>query len=309
MQTLILGDSYDPTIDLVVKRLSPEACFRVNVDLLDQYEISRSPTEFSITDPTGRSATSATVSKCWWRKPYVDELTLAAMTPLEVYSYREAQYMLLDLHGLCRDEGKAVLTDPIADRAVGKMRQLRIASRSFRIPGTLLRGSRSPVEPAFSPAIVKSLTGSIIDGNRVFWTRRIPRGARLDRGRLWLIQEEVDATHDVTVAMVGTAVFAFSLDRSLLAEPDWRKVGSEMRWEPVDLSPQESGGLREFMTDCGFKFARIDFLRSASGELVFLEANATGQWAWLDLDGRSGLLDAVCRELDPSSTGTTTLSP
>ena len=46
----------------------------------------------------------------------------------------------------------------------------------------------------------------------------------------------------------------------------------------------------------GFSFGRLDFLRQ-NGDLLFLELNPNGQWAWLDEDGRHGLLPRIAEEL------------
>jgi hypothetical protein len=47
------------------------------------------------------------------------------------------------------------------------------------------------------------------------------------------------------------------------------------------------------MTTLGLKYGRLDFLKDENNRWWFLEVNANGQFAWLDLDGSRGLLDAV----------------
>jgi hypothetical protein len=35
------------------------------------------------------------------------------------------------------------------------------------------------------------------------------------------------------------------------------------------------------------------------GDYFFLEVNANGEWAWLDFDGKNGLLDKILGEISP----------
>ena len=49
-------------------------------------------------------------------------------------------------------------------------------------------------------------------------------------------------------------------------------------------------GIFAFMSEAGAHYARLDFLL-AGDRYVFLEANFTGEWGWLDQDGKFGLRD------------------
>ena len=50
------------------------------------------------------------------------------------------------------------------------------------------------------------------------------------------------------------------------------------------------------MPEAELEFGRLDFLL-ADGRECFLEVNPNGQWAWLDLDGKEGIFDAVVKTL------------
>ena len=54
------------------------------------------------------------------------------------------------------------------------------------------------------------------------------------------------------------------------------------------------------MKDIGLDFSRLDFLRKGK-TLYFLEANTNGQWAWLDLKRKHGLLDWMARLINPKT--------
>lgn len=296
--TLVFGHSHDATLDLVVNRLPPNSIFRLNIDLLEQYELEIQPEFFHISDPSGRRASLDDVSKSWWRKPSEDDTTLLAMTPLDVYAYREARYLLLDLHGVLRRNGRAVLTDPSREQALGKLQQLAIARKYFPVPGSRIQCSRSPITVG-TGLVVKSLTGSIFDGDRVFWTQPLEGGSVLEASRLWFTQEHVSASHDVTVTAVGRQLFAFASERARLMGLDWRAEFAEDTWSPFELNTEAQFAIRAFLDEADLQFARLDFLLTDESKLVFLEVNTNGQWAWLDFKGEHGLLQAMCEELNP----------
>jgi hypothetical protein len=52
------------------------------------------------------------------------------------------------------------------------------------------------------------------------------------------------------------------------------------------------------MHEAGAHYARLDFLL-AGDRFVFLEANFTGEWGWLDPLGKHGLRDKILYEIDP----------
>lgn len=51
------------------------------------------------------------------------------------------------------------------------------------------------------------------------------------------------------------------------------------------------------MEATSLEFGRLDFLKDQRGRLWFLEVNPNGQFAWLDTEGRFGVLDAVARAI------------
>jgi hypothetical protein len=54
------------------------------------------------------------------------------------------------------------------------------------------------------------------------------------------------------------------------------------------------------MDEMGLQFGRLDFLLNELG-YHFLEVNTNGEWAWLDPDGRHGLLPKVVDEISPDT--------
>ena len=106
------------------------------------------------------------------------------------------------------------------------------------------------------------------------------------------------AEADMTAVFVAGRVFAFTLDRKTFDGVDWRKHinRQELNWTPTTLSEDLVAGIQGFMKAAKLTFGRLDFLL-ADDVAYFLEINPNGQWAWLDLEGKEGVFDAVIEEL------------
>ncbi len=301
LRTLIVTSSEDVTTDLLVEALGSEAVFRFNTDLIDHYQLVLSPSrELQISDPLGRTITLDDTAKLYWRKPLWPELPGASENEV-AFLREEVKCLSLDLFNLAAYAGLAVLVDPHAQRRLGKLLQLRVASRYFTVPGTATCLPLS--QPSFSADgfVVKSLSGEQLRDYRFLYTTRVEL-EELEPGAPWTIQELIDSRIDVTVVAFGSSCFAFALDRTFLGSADWRRQLNDPKcvWEPFSLTERQESSIRKFMSDCQLRFGRLDFLVK-DGELVFLEVNPNGQFAWLDLDRANGLMDAVLQVLSPET--------
>jgi hypothetical protein len=126
----------------------------------------------------------------------------------------------------------------------------------------------------------------------------------------WLIQELIVAAYDLTVVYVHGVCFGFTLERAQLPGLDWRmSIGTELadtQWQMVSLPTELTAAIHAYMNELQLHFGRLDFLArdSLCQDVTFLEVNPNGQWAWLDLDGRHGVLDAVVRWIAGSNAET-----
>jgi hypothetical protein len=55
------------------------------------------------------------------------------------------------------------------------------------------------------------------------------------------------------------------------------------------------------MDDLKLSFGRLDFLLDDEERYWFCEVNPNGQFAWLDLSGEFGVLQAIVNEISPST--------
>lgn len=293
---LILTNSYDVTTDLLIERIEGESVFRLNFDQIAIYAIRLDAEGFSISDSTGRVATSKTIRKAYWRKPFNGEGDHD--DALQKYVDAEMRYVLAELVNLLWLEQKLVLVEPYAEKRTGKLLQLRIARNYFAVPAyEFLLNQQS----TFTSAVVKSLSNEPVGDNVLYTT--VARMADLDQSVPWFVEQLVPGLRDVTVVFIRGQVFAFSLERDFLDKSvDWRQfISSDQRWEPHPLSVGFQTLIERYMAALSLDFGRLDFLLDQHDEYWFCEVNPNGQYAWLDLKDEYGLLTAVIEQISPST--------
>jgi hypothetical protein len=303
--TLLITNSIDYAADLLVKQLGSEKVFRYNTDLWPQYTLLFSDDRIEIADPTGRSLDDARIAKVYRRSSMRRSILFPQLelTELERYAEEEVHAAWTDLLNIFWDQGKVVLSQPLATQRSGKLQQLRVAQKYFRItPYRFLLNRDDQLRPGV-PSVCKSFNFKYADGVG-FYSSRVDEGD-LDPAQPWFLSDFVDATHDVTVAVIRDEMFAFELDRSLFIDTtiDWRKSPvrhAHRGWKRVDIPEPIRTGIFDFMDEVGQHFARIDFLRKGAN-YTFLEANYNGEWGWLDPDATEGLMLKIVHEIDPDT--------
>jgi hypothetical protein len=293
---LIITGSYDATTDFLLPQLPEEQVFRLNTDLFREYKIAFDAQGFTLADPAGRQIASSQVCKVWWRWP---DWPITA-TEEERYVWSELRYLLREMVNLLWCEGKFVLVEPEALMRTGKLLQLTRAREYFLVP-QFQAGLNLEYPAAEAPEVVKSLSRNLIGDKCVFTTVVDPSG--LAPGFPWYRQRYVEAVRDVTVVVVRDRQFAFALERDFLDKSvDWREIPDrESAWMPIALSHAVCDAITKYMRDLHLDFGRLDFLMDASGDLHFCEVNPNPQFAWLDYEGKYGLLSAVLHELSPQT--------
>ena len=294
---LIITNSYDVTTDLLLDKLQGQPVFRFNCDQITRYQIRVDQHGFTISDPTGRTVSSDSVKKVYWRKPF--NATSLGQEVWTKYVEAEVRYMLSELVNLLWSEQEMVLVEPFAERRTGMLLQLRHARTLFHVADYEFALNRISER---SPAVVKSLSSELIDEKVMYTTQVSPE--ELDSRFPWFIQQLVQADKDVTVVFVRGQLFAFSLERDFLDRSvDWRRFSRpEQKWQAHSLPATMQEAIRVYMRTLRLDYGRLDFLLDAHNDRYwFCEVNPNGQFAWLDLDNEHGVLDAIVREISPAS--------
>ncbi len=96
-----------------------------------------------------------------------------------------------------------------------------------------------------------------------------------------LLQEEIVRTADVRATFIGRDCFVADItgDKSLV---DWRDPDVPVSYTESSLSAEIEGKCRTMLAKLGLLYGAFDFIRTPASDLVFLEVNPTGEWAWLE---------------------------
>lgn len=189
--------------------------------------------------------------------------------------------------------------DPIGAvrRADYKELQLREARElGISCPTTLISNDpeavREFLELVDGPVVAKMQSQFAVyrgeEENVVFTNRVNPENLEdLDGLRYspMIFQEMVPKQLELRVTVVGHRVFAAAIDsqQSEQSKVDWRRQGNQLavNWKAFDFPEDEAEKLRRLATRFGLNYAAADYILTPSGEFVFLELNAAGEWLWL----------------------------
>jgi len=110
---------------------------------------------------------------------------------------------------------------------------------------------------------------------------------------------------------VNGNLFVGALDASEYAAStqDWRHGTKEvLAWQPYQLPDKLIRCLDAFMVRFGLVFGAFDFIKTPSGEYVFLEINPTGEWGMLERDLDYPIASAIADALLSTSSKYNTLT-
>jgi ATP-grasp ribosomal peptide maturase len=118
-----------------------------------------------------------------------------------------------------------------------------------------------------------------------------------------LFQELVPKKVELRITIVGTQIFPAELSYRdpEAAALDWRTAYQHLQYRVYDLPESLSRACLAFVRRLGLSFAALDLVVTPDGRYVLLEANSTGQWAWIER--ATGL--PICEALVDLLTGET----
>lgn len=303
--TLLITNSIDYVSDLLVSRLGSARVFRYNTDLWRDYALCFSAAGIELSDPTGRSVTDSIIAKVYRRSAMRGSVLFpqTKLTDLERYAEEEVYSAWADILNVFWNQGKVVLSQPLATLRSGKLQQMQIAPRYFEIAPYRFVFNRGDCLRPGTVSVCKSFNFKYADGIG-FYSSKVEEGD-LDPTQPWFLTDFVDATHDVTIAVVRDELFAFELDRSVFIDKtiDWRQSPvrhAHRGWKRAEILAALQKRIFGFMAEVGQHYARIDFLRR-DDRYTFLEANYNGEWGWLDPDATEGLMAKIVYEIDPAT--------
>jgi MvdC family ATP-grasp ribosomal peptide maturase len=201
--------------------------------------------------------------------------------------------------------------------AENKLRQLRVASEvGLVIPRTIITNNPQEAREFFHQVkgkmvvkLLKPLSYGMQASSFFMYTSAVKEEDLLDAETLRycpaVFQEQIPKQLELRAVYVNGNLFVGALDASEYAgsTQDWRHGTKEvLTWQPHQLPDQLIRCLDAFMARFGLVFGAFDFIKTPSGEYVFLEINPTGEWGMLERDLDYPIADAIADALLSTST-------
>ena len=166
-------------------------------------------------------------------------------------------------------------------------------------PRTLKNSEISLSRIQEGPIVKPIFHGLFFDGisRHAIYTRRVDADC-LDVDSLTpcpiLLQEEIPRVADVRVTFIGSDCFVADIrgNSSLI---DWRDPNVSVTYAISTLDEATKALCRRMLSGMGLVYGAFDFIRMPDGNVIFLELNPTGEWAWLEETLRFPMRDAFIR--------------
>lgn len=191
-----------------------------------------------------------------------------------------------------------------------KLLQIPLAKAAgLRIPATIAGNDPDTIRD-----FLKSRTGVIkllshvsfigMEGQGEFvYTSRITEEhhAFLDEVRICpvLVQELIEKVADVRATVVCDEIFSAIVwpIASTSSSIDTRACRNEPA-QRFELPPEVCQAIRRLVRIMGVRFAALDLGLTAAGDIIFFEANVTGNWLWIEQEAGLPITEAIVQALD-----------
>lgn len=249
----------------------------------------------------GREIDFATVTAVWYRRPEYPSAAEVVQDPgiREWISY-ESRHLLA---GLWETLDCTWIPGKPRDVAAArsKVYQLAVASRlGFTLPRTVIGNSPRSLRTLYAESEGRMVTKTheaevVSQGERYVTTYAhvVTRGDLVNHSSVRLapviMQEYIPKRVELRITVVGSQVFAAEIHSQVnpSTKHDWRRYDLDRTPHmPHQLPPLVEARCLELVRTLQLNFGAIDMIVTPTGEYVFLEINANGQWGWIaDLAG------------------------
>lgn len=293
---LILTSNKDLAADYLIVQLIRKglAYFRLNREDITQanFHLHLNQSRITRTISVGsRSVDLNSITAVWYRRSIQPQFDETNLTPAQMrFVSGELRHLAA---GIVMNPA-ITWVNPIDKVSISehKVFQLQVASKlGFVTPRTIISSDVDEISQFVSQtklgAIYKPIFhGLYFDGEsgRAVYTRRLNLN-ELSQEALrdcpLLVQEEIHRFADVRATFIGDRYFAADIQGadSLV---DWRVPSEDVSYARSSLDYRTIDLCRQMMRELGLVYGAFDFIRTPTGELVFLEINPTGEWAWLE---------------------------
>lgn len=292
---LIFGQKIDPHIVAVANALTRSGN---NFTIVDSTSIESGVSYWVSLDvavSTGLiQSAMEQASAIWWRQKPTPMPSLSVEGLYDHYFVNREWNHLIDGLGALTHAFE-VNSRSVQAVSANKVLQLKYAQQlGFRVPRTLVSNDADAVilfmrQHNLPSCIYKTFTpymppsGAITFSTLVDEHQIIMRRAELALAP-GIFQEFIPKAFELRVTVVGDDVFTarVSSTASAAAEVDWRRDQLSNIFSSGTLDETVLDRLHQLQNLLGLHYCAYDLIVSKTDEVVFLEANPTGQWMWLE---------------------------
>lgn len=292
---LILTSDKDLTADFLIVELINRGLpyFRLNAEELTEadfhFAMAENTVQREVTVGT-RTVVLSEVDAVWYRRALHPGYTASLSRSESVFVAGELRHLAL---GLVMNPD-VIWVNPIDKVSVAELKvyQLQIAQQlGFRVPRTVISRDakvlRTFAAGNETGTICKPIFHGLLAGESAdysIYTRRVTAES-IDAANVKIcaafLQEEIPRKSDVRATFIGPHCFVADIegDPSLV---DWRDPDVSVSYTASSLNQEVEAMCRAMLAKLGLNYGAFDFVRTPAGDLVFLEINPTGEWAWLE---------------------------
>ncbi|MBO0330086.1 ATP-grasp domain-containing protein [[Muricauda] lutisoli] len=301
---LIVTHKRDYTADFVINKLNKKGiCYkRLNCEDLDRSSYSfeiNSDFEFSFKDETN-------FSSGWFRR--------TKLPVIENISEAEKLYLLSEYDSLTKNILSSIDCNWLSKpkniyNAENKTLQLKKAKElGFLIPPTLITNDKSSIKKFYlmhgQNIIVKPIGYSLInysDSPGYIFTNEVNSQIIKTIDQYYInpciFQKNIQKDYEIRVTVVGSELFAAKCDSQKNDETktDWRR--GKLLFKEVEIPSQISNLCVSLVKKLELGFGAIDLIKTENDEYYFLEINPNGQWAWIEMQTKQPISEALIKQL------------
>ena len=292
---LILTSNQDLTADYLIVELIRRRLpyFRLNSEELSEAKLSFSLDSSATTrrvSINGRTLDLDRVTAVWYRRAVHPTVNPALDAATQRFIAGELRHLAM---GILLNPA-VTWVNPIDKVSIAehKLYQLRLASAlGLQTPRTLVSADVEELRDFASANEIGTIYKPIFHG--LFFDGTIRHAVytrQLDIDELnaeslsacpILVQEQIPRISDVRATFIGPRCFVAEI-RADIPLVDWRQHASTVDYIASSLDNRTVALCRQMLSKLDLVYGAFDFLRTTSGELIFLEVNPTGEWAWLE---------------------------
>lgn len=296
---LLLTNKEDVTIDFVVKELKQQGVhfYRLNTEDICKtvsFCFDFMDNRFILHDSVLKTDIDLlSFTSVYYRRPELPSYDDSGLTNGEQLFLRTEIYYLLE--GLYKILGDKIWLNKVFNirESENKLYQLMIAKElGFLTPQSLV--TNQPKEfysfAETHECIIKPIhNGRVLDEEKpqVVFTSKLTERSFADCEICYsanYLQECIKKKSDVRVTIVDEEVFAVSIDSQNNPDTiiDWRQGQHILNHTPITLPKEVDYKCKALMKKLNLRYGAIDFIQDVYDNLIFLEINPNGQWAWVE---------------------------